>query len=531
MTLMDLTIVNIAIPNMVDKLDVSLDRILWVVNVYSLALAVLMVTAGRLGDLRGKKELFIAGISLFTVASAVCGISQTSAELISARAVQGIGAALLLPQTLSIIVDIFPPKQRGAALGIWGTVAGVSGAAGPTIGGLLVSHLDWRWIFFVNIPLGIIALVGAVAIMPATKHRVSHRFDGVGVALSTAMLFCLTFGLIEGEPFGWDTRIWGLLIAAVVLFVVLLVHQRGQQENEPLIPFALFRDRNFSVMNIVGIAVSFGVVGLLLPLTIYLQSVREFSALKAGLTLLPLSLGTFIMAGPAGIIAGKFGGKWILMAGLTAFAGGLAWIVAVADPSAGWFAFAPPLFLIGLGAGCTFAPMASEVMRNVPARLTGAASGLNNALRQVGSVLAGAVIGAVLQSQLASSLAKQAEARAGDLPAGSRSTFVQGFKAAGKHLDVGASQGTGGGSLPTGVPAEIAHRIQEVAGQVFAAAFTDALRPAMLVPAAVLLVAVAACLLVQNPRTASANPHGLPVTEEELAAEAAAEAAPVPVGS
>jgi hypothetical protein len=242
-------------------------------------------------------------------------------------------------------------------------------------------------------------------------------------------------------------------------------------------------------------------------------------------------LGTFIMAGPAGIIAGKFGGKWIMMAGLTAFAGGLAWIVAVADPSAGWFAFAPPLFLIGLGAGCTFAPMASEVMRNVPARLTGAASGLNNALRQVGSVLAGAVIGAVLQSQLASSLAKQAEARAGDLPAGSRSTFVQGFKAAGKHLDVGASQGTGGGSLPTGVPAEIAHRIQEVAGQVFAAAFTDALRPAMLVPAAVLLVAVAACLLVQNPRTASANPHGLPVTEEELAAEAAAEAAPVPVGS
>lgn len=518
MTLLDLTIVNIAIPDMVDRLDASLDDILWVVNAYTLGLAVLMITAGRLGDLWGKKTMFMAGVAVFTVASLACGLAQSPAQLIAFRAVQGIGAALLLPQTLSIIVDIFPPEKRGAALGAWGAVAGVSGAAGPTLGGLLVDQLDWRWIFFVNIPIGILVLLAAVPILPERRRGVRHRLDLTGVLIATVMLFCLTFGLIEGERYNWDSRIWALLAAAAVLLVVLLLHQRTQQDNEPLLPFSLFRDRNFSVVNFIGIAVSFGVVGMLLPLTIYLQSVLGFSALKAGLSILPLSAGTILMAGPAGILSERLGSKYILMAGLSAFAGGLLWIIVAVDVGKSWTVVAGPLFLIGLGAGCTFAPMAAEVMRNVPGRLTGAASGVNNALRQVGSVLAAAVIGAVLQSRLAGALAEQAEQRSGALPEPYRGQFVTGFARAGEQgLAVGSSQPEA--QVPTGVPAEIALRIQDLAGQVFGHGFIDAMKPAIGVAAAVMIIGALACLLIQSPGGPSANPLGLPLSDEELEAE------------
>ncbi len=299
MTLLDLTIVNIAIPNMVDELHASLDQILWVVNAYSLALAVLLITAGRLGDLRGKKTLFIAGLVVFTLASLGCGLSQGATELIAFRAIQGLGAAMLLPQTLSLIVVTFPADKRGLALGIWGAVAGVSGAAGPTLGGLLVSEFGWRWIFFVNIPLGILVLFMAVPILPSAQRVVQHRLDITGVFLASGSLFCMSFALIEGQRYNWNPWIWAMIGAAVVLMAIFLLYQRGQQDNEPLVPFSLFRDRNFSIMNFIGIAVSFGIVGLLLPMTIYLQSVLGFSALKAGLSLLPLALGTMIMAGPA----------------------------------------------------------------------------------------------------------------------------------------------------------------------------------------------------------------------------------------
>ncbi len=297
MTLVDLTIVNIAIPSMVDKLHASLDQVLWVVNAYTLALAVLLITAGRLGDLRGKKTLFIMGVALFTLASLACGLARDPAQLIAFRAVQGVGAAMLLPQTLSLIVDTFPSEKRGVALGIWGAVAGVSSAAGPSIGGLLVTEFSWRWIFFVNIPLGVLVLFMAVAIMPAMRRTVRHRFDITGVLVASASLFCLSFALIEGQRYNWNAWIWAMIGAAVVLMAIFLLYQRGQQDNEPLVPFSLFRDRNFSIMNFIGIAVAFGIVGLLLPLTIYLQSVLGFSALRAGLLLLPLSLGSMIIAG------------------------------------------------------------------------------------------------------------------------------------------------------------------------------------------------------------------------------------------
>ncbi|MET7350831.1 MFS transporter [Streptomyces mirabilis] len=511
MTLLDLTIVNIAIPDMGQDLDASLDEILWVVNAYTLALAVLMITAGRLGDLRGKRNLFLAGVALFTLASLACGLAQNPAQLIAFRAVQGLGAALLMPQTLSIIAEVFPADRRGAAMGVWGVVAGVSGALGPIIGGALITHLDWRWIFFVNLPLGVVVLGLAAAIIPGSRRTVRHRFDTLGVLLASGTLFCLAFGLTEGQRYDWNAWIWSLFGAAALLFAAFLGHERGQQGDEPLVPFSLFKDRNFTLINFVGVTVSFGVVGMFLPLTIYLQSVLGYSALKSGLVLLPLALGSFVTAGPAGVLADKIGGKFILMTGLLAWTAALVWIVAAVDVGSSWTAVAFPLFLAGLGAGCTFAPMATEVMRNVPAKLSGAASGVNNALRQVGSVLAGAVVGAVLQARLASSLTDQARQRAGQLPAAYRDGFVGGFSQAG--TDVNARQAA---RLPEGLPRDIAERMRALGAQVFGHGFVHAMGPAVLVSAAVLLTGALTCLAVRRHRGPSANPHALPVFEPEL---------------
>lgn len=510
MTLVDLTIVNIAIPDMTDDLDTSLDQILWVVNSYTLVLATLIITAGRLGDLRGKSNLFLSGVALFTLASLACGLAQDPAQLIAFRALQGVGAAMLIPQTLSIIADVFPAENRGKALGIWGAVAGVSGAVGPTLGGLLVTHLDWRWVFYVNIPIGAVVLLVGMGVMPKALRTVKHRFDLPGVLLVSATLFCLAFALIEGERYDWNAWIMTLFGAAAALFAVFLAYERSQQDNEPLVPFSLFKDRNFAVVNFVGIAVSFGVLGVLLPTTIFLQSVLGFSALKTGLVLIPLALGSMVTAGPAGILSEKFGGKYILTAGLTLFGTGITWIMLIADTGNGWGAFVGPLFIVGLGAGCTFAPMGSEVMRNVPPQLTGAASGVNNALRQVGSVVAGAVIGAVLQAKLVSGMREHAEANAQTLPEQYRDGFVANFADGGaKGLEVGTDH-SGGAALPTGVPADVVNTFKELAGKVFGESFVDALQPTMLVPALVMFAGALACLALKGGPTTSGGAHGKP---------------------
>ena len=499
MTLLDLTIVNIAVPSMMDKLDASLDAALWVVNAYVLVLAVLLITAGRLGDLWGKKNLFIAGVLVFTLSSLACGIAQDPAQLIGARAVQGLGAALLMPQTMSIIIGVFPAERRGAALGIWGAVAGVSTIAGPTVGGLLVTSLDWRWIFFVNLPIGALVLAMAVPILPGHTRTVRHRFDVTGVLLASAALFCLTFALTEGQKFEWNAVIWALIAAGLALFVVFAVHQRGRQDGEPLVPFSLFRDRNFTILSLVGAAVSIGMVGIFLPMTIYLQSVLGFTALKAGLVMAPSSVMSMFLAPFAGRLSDRIGGKFILICGLTLYALGMLWLVATAQVSTNWTAFVPPLIVAGTGIGGVFAPMATEATRNVPPQLAGAASGVNNTIRQVGSVLGSAAVGAVLQNRLAATLRDEATTRSSALPADMRPGFVEGFaKAAKNGLEVGAGQTGGRDKLSPGIPPGLAHRVQELSGQVFSHGFVHAMKPTMALPVVVILLSAAACLTLKG---------------------------------
>ncbi|MEU8800326.1 DHA2 family efflux MFS transporter permease subunit [Spirillospora sp. NPDC048819] len=501
MTLLDLTIVNIAIPSMIDQLDASLDQVLWVVNAYILVLAVLLITAGRLGDLWGKKNLFIAGVALFTLSSLVCGLAQDPTQLIAARAVQGLGAALLMPQTMSIIIAVFPPDRRGTALGVWGAVAGVSTVAGPTVGGLLVTSLDWRWIFFVNLPIGALVLVMAVWILPGHTRGVRHRFDLLGVLLASASLFCLTFALTEGQKHDWNAWIWGLIAAGAALFAAFAGHQSTRQDREPLVPFSLFKDRNFTVLNFVGAAVSIGMIGMFLPLTIYLQSVLGYSALQAGLILAPTSALSAVLSPVAGRLSDRIGGKYILIAGLTLYAIGMLWVAVIAGVATDWTAFIAPLTMIGLGVSGVFPPMATEATRNVPPRLAGAASGVNNTIRQVGSVLGSAAVGAVLQNRLAAALHDEAAARSSAVPPDLRDGFVQGFAGAAEGgLEVGAAQGGPQQGLPAGVPPDVANRIHELAAQVYSHGFVDALKPTLALPIAVVLLSAAACLTLRGHR-------------------------------
>jgi len=305
--------------------------------------AVLLITAGRLGDLYGQRSLFALGLAIFTIASGLCGFAQDANQLIVARILQGVGGALLTPQTLAILTTLFPPERRGAAFGIWAGVAGLATLAGPTLGGAIVTYIDWRWIFFVNVPIGIAALILTFVIIPDVRPGRRHGWDIVGTILATAGLFGVIFGLIEGERFNWG-QIGSTVITipeviglGAILLVVFVIWERYQPES--LVPLSLFEERNFAVANWMAAAIAFGMMSLFLPIVIYLQSVRDFSALTAGLTLAPMSLTSMFVAPVAGRMADRIGGKYILLTGILVFAIGFGTITFVAGPDSTWINF------------------------------------------------------------------------------------------------------------------------------------------------------------------------------------------------
>jgi EmrB/QacA subfamily drug resistance transporter len=502
MILLDTTIVNIAIPSIISSLHSTLDQILWVLNAYILVYAVLLITAGRLGDLLGPRNLFAAGLAIFIVASALCGVAQSTDQLIAARVLQGLGGALLTPQTLAILVTIFPPQRRGAAFGVWGGVAGIAAVAGPVLGGIIVTSLDWRWVFFVNVPIGVAAFVATFLVVPDIRPGRRHRLDLVGVALASLGLFAITYGLIEGQRYEWGgitgwLTIPGILGAGLVLLAAFVIWEARQ--DEPLLPLGIFRDRNFSLMNWVSFAVAFGMLGLFLPLTIYLQSVRGMSALEAGLTILPMPLVSMPLAPLAGRLSDRFGGKYVLMFGTAMFALGMGWVDLSAGPTSTWRDFLPGLVLAGVGMGCTFAPMVTVAMQSIQPQMAGAASGLLNTTRQLGGVLGSAVVGAVLQYELARSLHDQAVIRAAALPPELRQRFVDGFASAVKGgLQVGRGESGTVQQAAGSLPPLVLQQLQQLSHDVFAYGFIDAMRPSLLVGVAVLLMGSISCLAAQR---------------------------------
>jgi EmrB/QacA subfamily drug resistance transporter len=498
--LLDTTIVNVAIPTMLDSLHASLDQILWVVNAYVLTFAVLLVTGGRLGDILGQRNLFAVGLGMFSLASAGCGLAQDANQLIAARVLQGVGAAILSPQTLVIISAMFPAQRRGAAFGILSGVTGLAALAGPTLGGLIVTYLDWRWIFFVNVPIGTAGIALAFLLVPDLRPGKRHRLDLVGVGLATAGLFGVVFGLLEGERYDWGAvagswlTVPEVIAAGAVLLGLFVVWERFQRE--PLVPLSLFRNRNFSIM--VGLSALwwFALFGFFLTTTIDLQSVLGMSAVHAGLTTIPLTL-CMVLVGPfAGRLTDRIGGRYILMLGFVLIAAGLTGVALVESVTSTSFTFTLPLTLAGLGMGCVIAPLTTEAMREVSPVMSGAASGMLSTSRQVGAAIGSAVVGAVLQNQLASALHDRAVTAASQLPPASRQAFVSGFANAAKSgLEVGRGQ-SGGAQLPAGLSPQAAQLVQRLAHDVFVNSYAAAMRPALAVAVAALLLGALSCGLI-----------------------------------
>lgn len=516
MILLDTTIVNVAIPSMIDGLHAGLDQILWVLNAYILVYAVLLITAGRLGDMYGPKRLFLAGLVIFTVASAACGFARDANVLITFRVLQAIGGALLTPQSLFIITAIFPPEKRGGAFGVWGAVAGLAAVTGPTLGGFLTTQFDWSAIFFVNVPIGIIAVVLAYLLMPeVTIHR-KHVLDIPGMLLASLGLFALVFGLIEGQRYDWGP-IWdwgafsvgalraspvsisSILLVAVILLVVFVVDQA--HTDEPLLPLGLFRDRNFSLANLVSAIVAFGMLGLFLPMVIFLQSVLGLDAEHAGVVFVPMSLTSMVIAPVSGRLADKINGKYILALGLLLFSGGMLLVVKLASLTSTGLTFTPALFIAGVGMGCTFAPMVTLAMRNVPTPMAGAASGFLNTIRQVGGSFGSAVVGAILQNQLANNLHNQALKYSTQLPLQFRSQFVNGFShASTSGFQVGRGQTGTSSNLPKNLPPSVVQHIEAVSHAVFAHAFLNAMKPSLAIPVSIMVLGAVAALFMQDTR-------------------------------
>lgn len=505
MTLLDLTIVNIAIPDMLSRLHASLDGILWVINSYALVLAVLLITAGRLGDLRGQRTMFIVGVTVFTLASAACGFSPTVGWLVGFRAVQGVGAALLMPQTLAILTMVFPPERRGAAFGIWGAVAGVATIAGPTLGGLLVSAFDWRYIFFINVPIGILVITMGFVLIPDVRTGTQHRLDLPGVLLASLSLLAICYGLVEGQKYNWGhitsfVSIPMVIAIGIALLAIFLVVQARTQDREPLVPFALFRDRNYSLMNWVAGAVSIGMMGIFLPFTIYLQSALGYSALKAGLTMAPASVVSMFVAPVAGRLTDRIGGKYILLVGLLFFAGGMGLTAAIATTQSSWQDFIPTLALAGLGMGCTFAPMTTTAMRSVQPHTAGAASGMINTVRQVGAVIGTAAVGALLQNQMAATLPVAARAHASALPAQQRAGFISRVTTAAQSGSAVSPVQHSMKSAP-GTSSSYAAELGHLWHEVFASGYVTAMHTTMIMPIAVIAVAGISCLAIKKVST------------------------------
>jgi EmrB/QacA subfamily drug resistance transporter len=513
MTLLDLTIVNIAIPSIVDDLKAPLDGILWMLNAYSLVYAVLLITSARLGDMFGPRALFVTGVATFTVASGLSGLAQDPTQLILARAAQGLGAALIAPQGLPMITSLFAPEKRAGVFAVFGILAGLAVVLGPTLGGLIVTNLGWRWIFYVNIPVGIVLIAAAFTLVPDLRLGKSHRLDIPGVVLASAGLLLIVYGLIEGQRFDWGVvtgfiTIPEIIAAGVVLLVAFVFYERGVQDREPLLPFAVFENRNFTLMVLVLMAMGFAILGVFLPLTIYFQSVLGFDAFTAGLTIAPMPLAMMVASGFVASQVQKIGPKPFLFAGLTLFTIALAYIAWTVSADGGRWALLPGLVLMGIGMSGVWTPLYDLATRDLKPELAGTASGVLNTMQELGTVIASAAIGAVLQNQLASSLRSEAVAYSSQLPTPFQQPFINGFADAAKQgLEVGAGQNGAALQLPPGIPQQVADQLAQLGHAVFTHAFVDAMRPSMALPIGIVILAAILSLAARAPRRVTAEPR------------------------
>jgi len=402
MIMLDNTVVNVALPSIQKDLGASISGLEWTINGYTLSFAVLLATGGRLGDIFGRRRMFQIGVVIFALSSATAGLAIDQTALVVSRVVQGVGAALMMPGTLSIITDAFPPEERGKAMGTWAGVSALALAVGPVLGGFLTEHVSWRAIFYLNIPVAIGAILATTfAVRESRDTSVGKDVDFAGVAALTVGLTALVLALVEGNSWGWGSAgIIALLAASVTALVGFVAIE--QRVKAPMVQFDLLSDRNFLGAVVVALIITFAMMGVFFFLALYMQNILEYSPLEAGVRFLPSTLMIVAVAPISGRLADRYGPRWLIVGGLLLLTASLLTFTQIAVDST-YLALLPGFLLLGIGIAMTMSPMTSAAMNAVPVQKAGIASGVLSMFRMVGGSLGIAVSGAIFQGSVGSS--------------------------------------------------------------------------------------------------------------------------------
>ncbi len=409
MIMLDNTVVNVALPSIQRDLHASISSLEWTINGYTLSFAVLLATAGRLGDIFGRRRMFIGGVVVFTLASATAGFAPDTLSLVISRIAQGIGAAFMMPGTLSIITDAFPAEERGKAIGTWAGVSALALAIGPLLGGFLTEHVGWQAIFFINLPVGIGAVFAALfAVRESRDETVGREVDYAGVAVLTVGLTALVLALVEGNSWGWSSPgIVALIAGSVVMLAAFVAIER--RVRAPMVEFGLFANRTFIGAVSVAFIVTFAMLGMFFFLALYMQNILGYSPLEAGVRFLPTTLLIMVVAPISGRLSDRFGPRWPIVAGLTVTTAALFMFTQI-GPGTTYADLLPAFILMGGGVALTMSPMSTAAMNAVSTAKAGIASGILSMFRMIGGTFGVAAIGAIFQSEAGSVVAPSRDA-------------------------------------------------------------------------------------------------------------------------
>ena len=395
MIMLDNTIVNVALPSIQQDLNIGISELEWVFNGYALTFGVLMLTGGKLADMLGRRRIFVAGLIIFTLASLGCGLASSAGMLIGARVVQGVGSALMNPATLSIITATFPARQRGMAIGIWAGVSAMALAIGPLVGGLITQHWSWNWIFFINVPIGILAIVVARLVIDESRDMsAEQRLDLPGLLSSAIALFALTYGLIEANTYGWTSpRILALFAIAVIGFAAFVILEMRQRA--PMLDLTLFKNGTFAGANTVMLLVGLAMFGVFFYNSLFLQNIIGWSAVQTGASFLPMTVLINLVAPLAGKYSDRVGSRWLMAGGMVLLSASLLSFSRL-DETSNFWNLLPGLLIGGFGMALVMTPTTAAAMGSVPVDKAGVGSAVLNSGRQVGGALGIAVMGAII---------------------------------------------------------------------------------------------------------------------------------------
>ena len=502
MIMLDNTVVNVALPSIERDLGASLSSLEWTINGYTLSFAVLLATGGRLGDIFGRRLTFLIGVGLFTISSATAGLAPDTTSLVASRVVQGVGGALMMPATLSIVTNAFPPAERGKAIGTWAGVSALALAIGPVLGGFLTEDVSWRAIFYINVPVGIAAVIASLfAVRESRDTTVGREVDYLGVATLTGALTALVLALIEGNAWGWgSTSILALLVGSVVLLAAFVAVEL--RVSAPMVEFRLFASRNFIGATTIALIVTFAMLAQFFFIALYMQNILGYSPLQAGVRFLPATLMIVAVAPIAGRLTDRIGPRIPITLGLSLVAVAMFWLTRI-DPQTTYGDIFPSFILMGLGMALVMSPMSTAAMNAVANTKAGIASGILSMNRMIGGTFGVAVIGAVFQGAARSKLDQ--------LLAGSGLTT-------GQRSDIAHGLGGGQSSVPTGLDHAQAQQVASAAHDAFISAFASSMRVATGVVVAGVVVAAA---LIRSERQGEPEPE-VAVASSSPAAELAA---------